>query len=488
MAKGSRDAILTGPPVIPLASRLLSFARVELDADDAPKLEPWVDDDSLWKPRDWFEDPEWIGELADSLPFRLLFKYKFRAPKHINVLESHVYGSWIKYCAKQYPDSRILGLLDSRVTLGASSKGRSSSFAITRILKMSVPYILGSNLFPGGLHVYSSKNRADAPSRDREVEKPSRPLPRWYEDLCQGNYQLFDLHCQVAQVPRVAGRWLRLLLLIAGDVERNPGPRNNKQRGELDLATGFHSITAKRMQKCLTAFETWVEDELGLDFSDVIKDAEGCGLSLRAYGLHLYRSGLPRYMLTYAITSMQDRCPQFRHSLGAAWQVDKKWQIAEPGHCRPVISLPLFRAAILSGLGVGLETLCWLIDDRFCWHAASGRVHLSVPKNLMLPRDMSFSITSLYIHLENPKTSRFARQQHVKISDPEIVSFVDAVFGNYPLDTKLFGASLSAYRNQWNAVMRQLGVPCLQKDKGLTPGTLRGSGATAMYLQTENIP
>lgn len=97
----------------------------------------------------------------------------------------------------------------------------------------------------------------------------------------------------VAQVPRVAGRWLRLLLLIAGDVERNPGPRNNKQRGELDLATGFHSITAKRMQKCLTAFETWVMDELGLDFSDVIKDAEGCGLSLRAYGLHLYRSGLP---------------------------------------------------------------------------------------------------------------------------------------------------------------------------------------------------
>ena len=97
MAKGSRDAILTGPPVIPLASRLLSFARVELDADDAPKLEPWVDDDSHWEPRDWFEDPEWIGELADSLPFRLLFKYKFRAPKHINVLESHVYGSWIKY-------------------------------------------------------------------------------------------------------------------------------------------------------------------------------------------------------------------------------------------------------------------------------------------------------------------------------------------------------------------------------------------------------
>jgi len=115
MAKGSRDAINSGLPVIPLTSRLLSFARVELEPSENLKLEPWIDEDSDWKPRDWFEDPEWIGELADSLPFRLLFKYKFKAPKHINVLESHVYGSWIKYCAKQHSQSRILGLLDSRV-------------------------------------------------------------------------------------------------------------------------------------------------------------------------------------------------------------------------------------------------------------------------------------------------------------------------------------------------------------------------------------
>ena len=122
--------------------------------------------------------------------------------------------------------------------------------------------MLGSNLFPGGLHVYSSKNRADAPSREREVESPTRPLPRWYEDLCKGDYHLFDLHCQVTQVPRVAGRWLRILLLIAGDVERNPGPTRGKPRGELNLATGFHNLTAKRMEKCMQAFESWVTTEL----------------------------------------------------------------------------------------------------------------------------------------------------------------------------------------------------------------------------------
>lgn len=104
---------------------------------------PFVSLDESFQPRDWFEDLEWIGELADSLHFRTLFKYHFRVPNHINVNESRVYSSWIKHCAKQHRNSRVVGLLDSRVTIGAASKGRSSSYAITRILKQSIPYILG---------------------------------------------------------------------------------------------------------------------------------------------------------------------------------------------------------------------------------------------------------------------------------------------------------------------------------------------------------
>lgn len=36
--------------------------------------------------------------------------------------------------------------------------------------------------------------------------------------------------------------------------------------------------------------------------------------------------------------------------------------------------------------------------------------------------------------------------------------------------------------------MERLGVPCKLQQKGITPGSLRGSGATQLYLQTENIP
>ncbi|CAE7908105.1 TNNC1, partial [Symbiodinium sp. KB8] len=38
--------------------------------------------------RDWHEDPEWIGEICSSLPFRELFRYRFARPGHINVNEA----------------------------------------------------------------------------------------------------------------------------------------------------------------------------------------------------------------------------------------------------------------------------------------------------------------------------------------------------------------------------------------------------------------
>lgn len=76
-------------------------------------------------------------------------------------------------------------MLDSRVTLGAAAKGRSSSYSISKILKQSLPYVLGSNLYPGGLHVYSAKN---GPSRDCAIPAPTKDLPIWYTDLLAGNW------------------------------------------------------------------------------------------------------------------------------------------------------------------------------------------------------------------------------------------------------------------------------------------------------------
>lgn len=374
MAQGSRSAQLHGADVIPFSARSLSYQRVGLTGE--PLLSDLAHVDDCSEPRPWFEDPEWISELADSLPFRTLFKYHFKGSNHINVLETRVYSSWIKYCAKQHRNSRIVGLLDSRVTIGASSKGRSSSYAISRILKRTLPYLLGSNLYPGGLHVYSSKNRADAPSRDREVEAPSKSKPLWLTELLEGRPHLFDLVCQSAQVPKLPARWLRLLLMLCGDIEPNPGP-TYKPRGELDMTIGFHKQTSLRMRRCLDAFAIWVHEELHLDFDKVALSAEHLGLALRAYGFHLFRNGHPRYMLVYALTvraGCLSAAPAiFGWSLASEQEVGSRrtWRV-------PSGSLPsYFSCSHFSWHFVAVVSMGGHHSSSFCWNASSVRVCVS---------------------------------------------------------------------------------------------------------------
>ena len=174
MAAGSLAASRGGGCSLPLSAQFCSLALASELA--ASELEPGPS-------RCFHEDPEWIGELVDSLCFKEVLRYKFRRPGHINVLEARMYKTFLKHAAKHRPCSRVLGLLDSRVTLGAAAKGRSSSPALCRVLQGSLPYLLGGGLYNGNLHVYSGQNRSDGPSRGRPVDAPTKGLPLWYSDL-----------------------------------------------------------------------------------------------------------------------------------------------------------------------------------------------------------------------------------------------------------------------------------------------------------------
>ena len=298
-----------------------------------------------------------------------------------------MYKTFCKRAARVHPDSRLVGLLDSRVTLGAVAKGRSSSPALCRVLQGCLPYTLGGGLYPGNLHVYSGQNRSDGPSRGRPVEGPSRLLPRWYTDLCAGDPYRFDVVVASARVPKLAARWLRLLLLLGGDIERNPGPPAPARIpcGPLDLRSGFTTGTVDRMARCLSAFQAFVVSELGFSFSRLCLDPEPLGLALRAYGLHLYSSGFPRYLFVYAITAVQDLGPQHRMKLTAAWQIDKKWQHAEPGQCRPVISAPIVEAMCGVALAWGWPRFTALLLMGFFMHVAPLRVLTAYARRHHIP-------------------------------------------------------------------------------------------------------
>lgn len=69
-----------------------------------------------------------------------------------------------------------------------------------------------------------------------------------------------------------------------------------------------------------------------------------------------------------------------------------------------------------------------------------------------------------------------------------MLQYVTKVFGHLHQFETLFAGGASAYRRRWDAVFSHLGVPSSQRTRGATPATLRGSGATHMYLSCEDLP
>ncbi|CAE7804761.1 unnamed protein product [Symbiodinium microadriaticum] len=318
---------------------------------------------------------------------------------------------------------------------------------------------------------------------------PSKPRPLWLETLARGEFRLFDLVCASAAVPRLLGRWLRLLLLLAGDVERNPGPfHSGEPRGHLDMEGGFAVSTRHKMDKAFSAFSVWLEASFSLSLAAVLSSAPAAAAALRAWGLYLYSSGQPRYLLVYAITGVQDCHPEFRSHLSPAWQVDRKWQQAEPGECRPVISQPILLAAVSLALCWGwCDWAAVTLVGFLCMLHPSEMICL-VRADLVFPEDALSPDPVAYVHIRNPKTQRFARRQHSRLEDPLVLLLLEALYFDLPLPSRLFRGSMHVYRRQWNCIMARLGVPHRLSDKGATPGVLRGSGATFLYLETEDLP
>ena len=488
IASGAAQAKNDSIGLIRLSEHVRSLSRV----GEKISLPAGLLQEPLAQARAFHEDPEWIEELSDALPFKELLRYRFKRSGHINVLECRVHKTWLKHSARHHPNSRVVALLDSRVTLGATSKGRSSSKALCRVLQGSLGYIIGGCLYPGGIHVPSAKNRSDGPSRNRPVPPQSKEAPLWLSDLRRGRYNRFDKVLLASRFTKNAARWLRLLLMLAGDIEPNPGPKKHTSktwtpRGPLDLSVGFATQTSQRMSSCVTDFSGWLLSTLSINFHDIAWDLGAAPLAVRAYGMHLFAVGAPRYKFVYCLTGIQDIYPHLRPFLSAAWQVDRKWIQYEPGSCRSVISGPIMRA--VCSLALLWDWTAWLgvtlLGFLGMLHPAEF-IFLS-RSDILLPADTLVDERVLYIYIQHPKTARFARRQHCKVDDPLALCFIEKVFGSLPSTSRLFPFGASAYRRRWDSIMNRLGVPHSLPTRGCTPASLRGSGATHMYLSFDDL-
>ena len=93
--------------------------------------------------------------------------------EHINVLELRAYLSALKWRLRKvsHHGVRFLHLLDSQVCIAIAVKGRSSSFALSRVLDKVNAVTLAGNIWPALAYVQTWDNPADKPSRWRVRSK-----------------------------------------------------------------------------------------------------------------------------------------------------------------------------------------------------------------------------------------------------------------------------------------------------------------------------
>ena len=149
-----------------------------------------------------------INDLLLTSSWKVRKVWGWKRKSHINVLEAHGGLGVLAAAAEDQPDSRFLGLLDSRVAKGALAKGRSSSNGLQGACKRSTALQIAYGLYPGWCFAPTRLNVADDPTRLTGVRPPVQSSFR----KILTHDQTRALHsCHLA---RWSSNWLRLSLLL----------------------------------------------------------------------------------------------------------------------------------------------------------------------------------------------------------------------------------------------------------------------------------
>ena len=157
---------------------------------------------------------QWVSELCRSLKWKKLLQFRFRKANHINVNESLSFRSLVKHLSKDEPGSRFVALLDSKVVIGSTSKGRSSSKQLNFYLGSTLPYFIGGDLYPYLIHVGSKEYPSDDISRFVQLRISDGITPLWLQSLLDGDTRFFDQVVEADKLVWPMSAWSRLIRLL----------------------------------------------------------------------------------------------------------------------------------------------------------------------------------------------------------------------------------------------------------------------------------
>lgn len=152
-----------------------------------------------------------VNEASLSSSWKVHSSWSFKRQSHINILEEASLLRLANSLARVKKPLRVVALVDSFVVRGATSKGRSSSKALSAVLRRVGAVSVAAGLYFTLPYVPTRWNPADDPTRDAEL-RPSYPgldLDEWEEE---------DLYLlsELPKTKRWASLWVRFVLRLLG--------------------------------------------------------------------------------------------------------------------------------------------------------------------------------------------------------------------------------------------------------------------------------
>lgn len=152
-----------------------------------------------------------VNDVALSSDWQVETSWTFRGSSHINILEEASLLRLAQRLVKLKYPTRVVSLVNSNMVGGATSKGRSSSRGLSRVLLKLNATAVAAGLCLRAPFCPTRLNVSDDPTRDVQLRLPAPGLPT----STMSREDLFRL-ATLPKLRRWAANWCRLLLRAAG--------------------------------------------------------------------------------------------------------------------------------------------------------------------------------------------------------------------------------------------------------------------------------
>ena len=193
-------------------------------------------------------------------------------------------------------------------------------------------------------------------------------------------------------------------------------------------------VTNRYRERCWNAFEAWLKSE-EVDFDTLlahhVEYIDDINAVVARFGRALFYAGKPYNQFAETINTLTTRKPALRRMMQGAWDVAFSWLHAEPGSHHVAMPWQVLLSMIVVSLFWGWTAFAGCLALGWGALLRSGEILSSTRADLLLPRDVGFTVAFGLLSIQQPKTRRTgAKHQSAKLDIPDLLEVVDFCFGH----------------------------------------------------------